>query len=372
MNATACKLRCRTDWCLENLRARGSSEFGCVTRDLPVFARHQALAPPADHSSIVPQALGLVKPFTVKNACRSLAGVPSANELLQTTLHSRSTFTPWGDRMFNWLHKVFGRSEDDDWQRFLERLDALNATAGGGKPTAVQRSFGRLKLRSGTLALGDPQYLPGLELPNIAADHVEISASLWQYPSGVATVTSLQLAFGEPTRSGNRRKIGEVGIDSAKLVVADKADLDEHWTETGPDRIGVISTAPDNTVLRLLTKRFQLQTVYVNSVRADVVGPVSEQLAAEIEAFLKSDPKYSKFPFLYFHIQTNNSFDRANHVERAWQFIPIGNCPEPQMFVCATGRGDGCYDVQCEFAGDVPQVLDVTFVDEDEWGSCGK
>jgi hypothetical protein len=43
------------------------------------------------------------------------------------------------------------------------------------------------------------------------------------------------------------------------LVVADKADIDEHWTETGKDLIGVISTASDDTVVRLLAKRFQTQ-----------------------------------------------------------------------------------------------------------------
>src|SRR5207244_1846209 len=109
---------------------------------------------------------------------------------------------------------------------------------------------------SGTLALGDPQYMPGLEVPNVAVDEVEISASLWRYPSGAETVAALRLGLGEQTGGGSTRKIGEVGIDSAKLIVADKGDVEEHWTETGKDRIGVISTAPDDTVLRMLAKRF--------------------------------------------------------------------------------------------------------------------
>jgi len=239
----------------------------------------------------------------------------------------------------------------------------LNAESGGGKPVATRRSLGRLKLRSGTLALGDPQYLPGLEIPNIAADEVEISASLWRYPSGAETITALRLALGEPTDGGTRRKIGEVGIDSAKLVVADKADIEEHWTETGKDRIGVISTAPDDTVLRLLTTRFKLKTVRVNPVRAEVIGSVSEQLAVEIEGFLKADPKYADYPFMYFWVQTNNSFDRANYMKAAWEFMPVGSRPEPLMFVCATGRGDGCYDVQGQFDGDVPGELTITFIE---------
>lgn len=266
--------------------------------------------------------------------------------------------------MFDWLRRVFGRSDRDERQRFFETIDALNAEAGGGKPVATTRSLGRLKLRSGTLALGDPQYVPGLEVPNVAADEVEISASLWRYPSGGETVTALTLNLGGPMDGTAQRKVGEVRIDSAKLVVADKADIDEHWTETGKDRIGVISTAPDDTVLRLLTKRFKLKTRRVNVVRAEVVGPVSEQLASEIEGFLKADPKYADYPFMYFRVETNNSFDRANHMDGAWQFMPVGNSPAPLMFVCGTGRGDGCYDVLGQFDGDVPGMLSIKFIDD--------
>jgi hypothetical protein len=258
----------------------------------------------------------------------------------------------------------FGRPDGDERQRLVETLDALNAEGGGGQPVATSRAFGRLKLRSGKLALGDPQCLPGLVVPNIAADEVEISASLWRYPSGAERVTALRLGLGEQTGRGTCRKVGEVGIDSAKLVVADKADIEEHWTETGEDRIGVISTAPDDTVLGLLTKRFKLKTLRVNPVRAEVVGPVSEQLEAEIDSFLKADPKYAAYPFMHFHVQTNNSFDRANHMNRAWQFMPVGNSPAPLMFVCVTGRGDGCYDVQGHFDGETPRALTVAFIED--------
>ena len=192
---------------------------------------------------------------------------------------------------------------------------------------------------------------------------VEISASLWRYRRA-ETVTALKLRLGETTSGATRRKVGEVGIDSAKLIVADIADIEEHWTETGKDRIGVISTARDDTVLRLLTKRFKLKTVRVNTVRAEVVDAVSEQLAAEIVTFLKADPKYADFPFMYFHVQTNNSFDRANHLKKGWKFMPVGNSQEPLMFVCGTGRGDGCYEVQGEFAGENPRVLTVTFIND--------
>jgi hypothetical protein len=266
--------------------------------------------------------------------------------------------------MFDWLRRVFGQSQFTERQPLFETLDALNAEAGGGKPVAITKFLGTLKLRSGTLALGDPQYLPGLEVGNIVANELAISASLWRYPSGATLVTALKLSLGEFTRGGSRRKIGEVGIDSAKLVVADKTDFEEHWTEVGKDRIGVISTAPDDTVLRLLTKRFKLNTVRVNPVRAEVVGAVSESLAKAIEDYLKSNPRYADYPFMYFYVQTNNSFDRANHMTRGWGFMPLGNLDTPLMFVCGTGRGDGVYDVECEFSGAAPRVLSISFIEE--------
>jgi hypothetical protein len=113
-----------------------------------------------------------------------------------------------------------------------------------------------------------------------------------------------------------------------------------------------------------MTKRFKLKTVRVNPVRAEVVGAVSEPLAKEIEHFLKTIPKYADYPFMYFHVQTNNSFDRTNYLAKAWDFLPVGNADAPLMFVCGTGRGDGCYDVECEYAGEVPRVLTISFIDK--------
>jgi hypothetical protein len=265
--------------------------------------------------------------------------------------------------MFGWLRRILGRSEAEDREAFFQTIDGLNREAGGGKPIAVTTRLGSLKLPSGTLLLGDPQYLPSLEIPNIQAAEVEVSASLRRYPSSMEQVSALQFAWGDATDKIARRKIGEVAIDSAALVVVDKRDFDRHWTETGPDRIGVISIARDDTVLRLLTRRFQLQAIPVNSVRAEVVGPVSEELEAEMKAFLSADRRYADFPFIYFHVQTNNSFDRANRMPRAWEFMPVGNLPEPLMFVCSTGRGDGCYDVLGQFDGAAGGTLTINFID---------
>ena len=266
--------------------------------------------------------------------------------------------------MLDWFRRLFRRSKDDARQRFFESINALNAERGGGNPTLVRKFLGTLKLRSGTLSLGDPQEPFSLEVPNIAATEIEISAQLRQYPKGMGPLTALTLKLGNETTITSRRKIGTVGIDSAKLVVLDKADLEEHWTQEGKDRIGVISTAPDDAVLRLLTKRFKLRTRQENVVRAEVVGPVSESLEKKVDDYLKSYPEYADYPSFHFRVQTNNSFDRANYMSKPWDFMPVGNAAAPLMFVCATGRGDGVYDVECGFSGEVPCVLTIDFIED--------
>jgi len=196
--------------------------------------------------------------------------------------------------MLNWLKRIFGESKESKRQRFLEMVDEMNASANRGPPTIVERPLGTLKLRSGVLAFGDPQCVPSLEIPNIDADKALISARLWQYPSGGAMVAALRIELGNSSSCDPPQAVGALGIDSAALVVADKADISEHWTDTGKDRIGVISTAPDDKLLRDLQRRFKLKTVRANIVRAEIVGPVPESLEHEINTYLKSIPKYGR------------------------------------------------------------------------------
>ncbi|HVC94464.1 MAG TPA: hypothetical protein VND64_12275 [Pirellulales bacterium] len=142
-------------------------------------------------------------------------------------------------------------------------VDTLTAEADGGEPRTVEQSLGRLDIQSGMLLLGDPQYLPGIEVANVTVGEIAIAAQLWQYPSGGQTLMALTLRLGDDSGIGPPRKIGQVAIDSGKLVVADKGDFDEHWTRVGNERLGVISTAPNDSVLRKLTKRFKLTAIRI-------------------------------------------------------------------------------------------------------------
>jgi hypothetical protein len=266
--------------------------------------------------------------------------------------------------MFDWLNRLFRRGDGDERRAAMETVDTLNAIEGGGNPVVVKTSLGNLKVPSGILVLGDPQCVPSLEVQDIAVAEVAISATLWQYPTGPQTVTALKIRIGNEEHVDSRRKIGAVAIDSAKLVVTDKCDVEKHWQAGGKERMGVIRTLRDDGILKLLQKRFKLKTSRVNAIRAEVVGPVSEALEKEIVEYLKSIPRYADYPFMYFSVQTNNSFDRINYMTKPWGFLPIGNESMPVMFACGTGRGDAVYNVLCGFAAGKPSLLSIVFVED--------
>ncbi len=160
--------------------------------------------------------------------------------------------------MLNWLRRMWPVSNEEKRRRFLEEVDAFNARLYGGPPTVVRQFLGHLKLRSGTLVLGDPLHLPAVEVPDIPSPEVAISARLWRYPSGMERVMSLTMKFADQASTGESRLIGDFDVDSAKLVVIDKADFEEHWIREEKDRIGVILTAHDDEVLPFLTSTFAL------------------------------------------------------------------------------------------------------------------
>lgn len=276
--------------------------------------------------------------------------------------------------MFHWISEIL-RRPDNDREWFFRRIDAINAKSAGGRPRIEERYLGELTIHSGKLTLGDPQDPLSLEIPNIPNGIVSLSAKLWRYPNGSGTVAVLSIKTADQPSETSPRKIGKLGVDSGTLIVADAADLAEHWTETGPDRIGVINTARDKKLLNILTRRFKLKCYQVNAVRAEVVMPIFEELEYEIEEYLESVPEYADFPFMHFYVQTNNSFDRVNFSQSSWNFIPIGNQDRPLMFFCKTGRGDGSYDVYAMFTDETPVQITIPFiVDNDgdgwEWEPC--
>ena len=262
--------------------------------------------------------------------------------------------------MLQWIRRTLGSIAPQD---VFEWIDVRNAAIFGGAPKPTSRVLGELKHHSGTLTLGDPQNPTELEITNVPAGVARITATVLKYPRRFEVVSAITVQLGDSTEAGSSRTIGEVGIDSGKLIPSDKSDLLNHWAEVDPERRGVILTPRDDRVLRRLKRLFQLKTVQKNAIRHEVIGPVSMELEQAIEQDLLADPTTAALPFLHFRVETDNTFERVNYLERPWGFLPIGNTPQPLMFVCDTGRGDGCYDVQATFVDEIPHSVTIKFVD---------
>lgn len=222
----------------------------------------------------------------------------------------------------------------------------------------TRRLVGNLAVPSGSIVLGEIQWPPDLAVENIPTPAAKVFVETWHN-----RVATLILKFGPSKDASAKRVIGRIDIDSAKMLVADKDAVAAHWAYVGPDRIGVLSPEVEDA----LKRRFKLKMRRINPVRSEIVGPVSTMLEQEILAFVPTlHPRYEKYPVFAFYVQTNNTFERANFMEDDWAFLPVGNAPKPEMFVCTTGMGTGSFDVECEFENDVPQSVKVTFMRFDE------
>jgi hypothetical protein len=269
--------------------------------------------------------------------------------------------------MFEWLKRLVWQPGGDDSRSVRDIIGEMRETSGGGNPTRCTKRLGVLPVPSRILTLGDPQEAASaVQIPRLKSPVVQIFGRLWVYPKGTVTVTGLDLRTESESHDRPNRPVGTVPIDSARIVIADKQDIDGHWSDVGKDRIGLISTLRDDKLLKLLTRRFGIRTMPSDGFHAQIVGPVSEDSEREIEHFLKSIPEYAQFPFMHFRVQTNNSFDRVNFLRENWAFLPVGNEPAPLMFACDTGYGDGSYDVRCASNLDEVTAVSITFIDEFE------
>jgi hypothetical protein len=266
--------------------------------------------------------------------------------------------------MFDWINRVFRRVEDPERAAFLSTIDAMNARAGGGPPVSARVCAGTLSVPSGQLLLGDPQCVAQCQVEFGAPCELAITLSVHRYPNGNSRVNELLLSVVGAEPPVETREIGGMGIDSAKVVVVDREDYRLHWTYTGPDRIGEIVVMKDERCLKLLTRKYKLTITHRDWYTAYVREPISLELEAEIEAYLKTIPEYAKYTFMHFRVSTNNSFDRVNFHNEQWGFLPVGNAPEPLLFTCGTGRGDGSYRVMGGFSGSQLVEVRVDFMAE--------
>jgi hypothetical protein len=220
---------------------------------------------------------------------------------------------------------------------------------------------------SGTLLISDPMCIESpLRIEGIPPGRYAFQAELIRYPEGARRIAKVSVRFvpGEITQ---RRTIGTIGVDSASVVVLDEQTFKECWKEVGPERIGLTATPGHNReVAALIERKFGLKWRPVNDLRCVFLQPISEELERQITAYLKTFPEYADYTFMYFRIETKNTFERIQEamVQRTWQHIPLDDDRRNRnaLLVFESGFGDGSYDVMGLYCGQTLAGAEITFI----------
>lgn len=209
--------------------------------------------------------------------------------------------------MFEWLLRLFGNPSADLPTPVGPREPAVTPvevdsspadTVQPEPPVIVERHLDDLPVPSGAIVFADPKYAPEVVLRRIPRGTISISATLQEYASGEAKVLGLAIRTGNRPLKGLRRKIGEIAIDSGRLVIADRAGYEAHWTDMAKERLGVLASGDESG---------------------------------------------------------------SSPTAQPWSVVPFEDETAPQMFTCQTGRGSGCYKVFVEFEGDHPEGVWINF-----------
>ncbi|APZ92079.1 hypothetical protein [Fuerstiella marisgermanici] len=171
----------------------------------------------------------------------------------------------------------------------------------GADVTVRTLQLGGVRIDSGTVSISDPQSIPDVVVEGVPLGDFPIVGTVRRRENGSIRVGRIEIQLDDATHADRCQELGTVGIDSAKLVVADQKELELHWCETGPERIGVINKASDRRLLNQIRKRFGLKTTPRGPVTEQIEGSVSPSLELEITEYVASIPEYSHFPPMYFY-----------------------------------------------------------------------
>ncbi len=237
------------------------------------------------------------------------------------------------------------------------------------KTSITQITIGRVNCHSGALLLADPMLIfDAVRIEGVPPGPVPVVAEIIRYPEGGQRIAMVRL----PVRAGepdSRRVLGEVGVDSATVVALDAQTHEQHWQEVGPDRIGRASLAgEEKKVAELIGKRFGLRHRKADFLHSEFLEPISEELEAEIVAYLKTFPEYARYTFFYFRITTNNTQDRINQAmsDRAWTEVVLNAPSNGNVLAFTSGFGDGRYPVEGLYRGDELIAVEVRFIGPDQ------
>lgn len=238
-------------------------------------------------------------------------------------------------------------------------------TSRGSAPEVSQLEIGEVTVSAGTLLLADPMYISDpCRITGLPVGRFPVTAQIIKYPEGGQRIAQVSIRF----RAGlvtNRKSLGKVGVDSAKVVALDEQTYRDHWQEVGPERIGMTHSPNDNrTVAELIEKKFGLRWRPLNGFQSIFLEPIPDTLEQEITEYLKTIPEYSDYPFLYFRVETNNTFDRITEAmsDVSWAEVTLNDSGDESLLAFTSGFGDGSYDLIGVYGNDELLAIEITFI----------
>jgi hypothetical protein len=216
-------------------------------------------------------------------------------------------------------------------------------------PTQSEATVGEVEISSGSLLIADPMYLyEPVQVEGIPPGRVPVLAEIIRYPEGGRHIRKIAMRF-RAGQVASRRILGEIGVDSACVVLLDAVTSECFWKEVGPERVGLTGTPDDHVrVAKLIQKQFGLKFSEVSILHSRCLEPISEEMEARIIAFLKTIPKYAEFTFMYFRVKTGNTLDRLNQAmsNRPWCELVLDEASGANLVAVTSGFGDGSYLVE--------------------------
>jgi hypothetical protein len=216
-------------------------------------------------------------------------------------------------------------------------------------PAISSATIGGVAITSGSLLIVDPTYFyEPVQIEGIPPGRVPVEADIIQYPEGGRHIKEIAIRF-RPGQVESRRVLGQVGVDSASVVLLDAATYQQFWQEVGPERIGLTST-PDHhrRVAELIRKKFGLKFRELSIIHSQFLDPISEEMETRIVAFLKTFPEYEKHTFMYFRIESGDTFQTLQRAmaHAPWCEMVLDEASGANLVAVTSGFGDGSYLVE--------------------------
>lgn len=237
----------------------------------------------------------------------------------------------------------------------------------GKSPSVVQTALGIVPVTSGRVRIADPRYILEADpIEGIPIGQYECRAQIIRYPEGGQRIARIGLFFGSPPPDA-RRRLTEVCVDTAKVVVADDQMVARHWKEVGPERIGRISLPGQGQLARRIARQFGLTLRPINGSLWEFEEPIPEDLEGRIYEFLRTIPECRGFDckeYLYFGIRTRNTYDRLVEAMRgqAWCECVVDQASGASLLAVQSGMGDGTYPVEGLYRSGQLIGLEVEFI----------